>query len=169
MIDQFPMLIDVADCHRLRRAYDRDAAADVKYVYRDRFRAGSAAAEIIDRITELAQLRASSVMPLIEPETVLMARLGVGHFHSKHADCERLTADGRWVPNHTPHRCMSAIVYLNDDFEGGEIVFEQHGLTIKPRPGLMLVFPSDRHHLHEVRPVTAGTRYNISIWFKRSE
>jgi len=48
--------------------------------------------------------------------------------------------------NRTPQRDVSAICYLNDEFDGGEICFEQAQLTVKPRRGLLLAFPSDAAH-----------------------
>jgi predicted 2-oxoglutarate/Fe(II)-dependent dioxygenase YbiX len=105
----------------------------------------------------------------VYPETLFLAYLGTGGCHPKHADNSEEDEDGHWGPNHTPHRDVSALYYLNDDFEGGEIVFEQHGLAIKPHRGLLVVFPSDRHHVHEVLPVTAGKRYSVQMWFTKQE
>ena len=76
---------------------------------------------------------------------------------------------GDWVANHTPQRDVSAIYYLNDTFEGGEIVFEQVPLMVKPRRGLLLVFPSNGAHLHEVLPVRSGVRYTMAIWFTKQQ
>jgi hypothetical protein len=103
----------------------------------------------------------------IYPETVILSALGPGGSHPRHADNCKQNASGRWVPNHTPERVVTAIYYLNGDFDGGEIVFEQEGLVIKPRAGLLLAFPSDRHHVHEVLPVRRGMRYTIPIWFTK--
>jgi hypothetical protein len=50
---------------------------------------------------------------LLYPETVLLAALGPGGYHSKHADNCRQNETGDWVPNHTPQRDASAIYYLN--------------------------------------------------------
>jgi hypothetical protein len=99
------------------------------------------------------------------PETVILTGLGPGGFHTPHADNWRPVAGGGREPNHTPHRDASAIYYLNDEFEGGEVVFADHGLTVKPRRGLLLAFPSD--HWHEVLPVRSGVRYTMPIWFTR--
>jgi 2OG-Fe(II) oxygenase superfamily len=97
-------------------------------------------------------------------ETVLMVALGVGGHHSAHADNRRLEGDA-WVPNHTPQRSFSAIVYLNGDFEGGEIDFPDLGQRIKPTAGLLVAFPSDERYVHQVLPVTAGKRYSLALWF----
>src|SRR5205807_3842016 len=76
---------------------------------------------------------------------------------------------GDWVANHTPHRDVSAIYYLNDEFDGGEIVFDTQQLMVKPRRGLLLAFPSDAAHVHEVLPVRSGVRYTMPIWFTRQQ
>lgn len=54
----------------------------------------------------------------------------------------------------------SAIVYLNDDYEGGEVGFVDYGLEIKPKAGDLLIFPS--FYLHYANPVISGLKY-ISI------
>jgi len=58
---------------------------------------------------------------------------------------------------------------LNDTFEGGEIVFERAQLVVKPRRGLLLAFPSDAGHVHEVLPVRRGVRYTMAIWFTKQQ
>jgi prolyl 4-hydroxylase len=100
---------------------------------------------------------------------VILAALGVGGYHSRHADNCRQNEQGDWVANHTPQRDVSAIYYLNDEFEGGEIVFERAQLVVKPRRGLLLAFPSDADHLHEVLPVRGGVRYTMPIWFTKQQ
>ena len=105
----------------------------------------------------------------LQPESLNVAKLGTGGRVTKHADNCRQNKLGDWVPNHTPWTGMSALYYLNSDFEGGEIVFEQHNVTIKPHRGLLIAFPSDHHHLHEVLPVRAGSRYSLQLWFTGQE
>ena len=83
----------------------------------------------------------------------------------KHADNCRKNPHGNWIPNHTRWREVSAVYYLNSEFEGGEIVFEQHETVIKPRMGLLVLFPSDQDHLHEVLPVRSGSRYCLQLFF----
>ena len=92
-------------------------------------------------------------------ETILMAALGPGGHHIAHAD--NRTLDGK--PNHTPQRSFSAIVYLNNEFMGGELDFPDRGEQIEPHAGLMVAFPSD--YVHQVLPVTAGKRYSLNLWF----
>jgi len=62
--------------------------------------------------------------------------------------------------NHIP-----TLIYLNDDYEGGEISFATHDITIKPKVGDLLIFPGNMHYAHEVKEVLSGTRYTLPIWF----
>ena len=67
---------------------------------------------------------------------------------------------GYATDNHIP-----TLIYLNDDYEGGEISFATHDITIKPKVGDLLIFPGNMHYAHEVKEVLSGTRYTLPIWF----
>lgn len=61
---------------------------------------------------------------------------------------------------------FSMVEYLNDDYEGGEISFPNHNITIKPEKGSLIMFPSQDPFVHEVKPIISGDRYmsTISLW-----
>lgn len=60
----------------------------------------------------------------------------------------------------------STIIYLNDNFEGGELYFPQYdNLTLKPETGMMICFKGDTHHLHGVKEIIKNIRYTISIFW----
>lgn len=63
-------------------------------------------------------------------------------------------------------RCISAICYLNNDYEGGEIEFVNFGIKIKPEPGMLILFPSNYAYTHIAHPVTDGTKYAVVTWIK---
>jgi hypothetical protein len=54
---------------------------------------------------------------------------------------------------------FSLVAYINDDYEGGEISFPNHNVSIKPKAGSLIMFPSQEPYIHEVKPITSGTRY----------
>ena len=54
---------------------------------------------------------------------------------------------------------FSLVAYINDDYEGGEIHFPNQNVTIKPKAGSLIMFPSQQPFLHEVKPIISGTRY----------
>jgi predicted 2-oxoglutarate/Fe(II)-dependent dioxygenase YbiX len=61
-------------------------------------------------------------------------------------------------------RSISPILYLNDDYEGGELEFTNFGLKIKPEAGSLFIFPSNFPYSHIAHPVTNGTKYAIVTW-----
>ncbi|XP_071767734.2 prolyl 3-hydroxylase 1 [Centroberyx gerrardi] len=68
------------------------------------------------------------------------------------------------------HRDYSAILYLNDDFEGGDFIFtELDAKTVtaelRPRCGRVVGFGSGKENPHGVRAVTKGQRCAVALWF----
>jgi len=61
-------------------------------------------------------------------------------------------------------RSISAILYLNDDYEGGEIEFVNFDIKIKPKAGTFILFPSNYAYRHIAHPVISGTKYAIVTW-----
>jgi hypothetical protein len=54
---------------------------------------------------------------------------------------------------------VSAIAYLNDDYEGGELGFPLLDFQFKPEAGDIVMFPSSFMHAHKVNMVKSGCRY----------
>jgi len=102
--------------------------------------------------------------PELFVESCFVACISSGDSHIAHADNER-REEGRWVPNHTPQRDYTGLVYLNDDFSGGELVFPDLDTVIVPRPGLLVGFPSNHEFVHAVPKVLSGKRYTMPVWF----
>ena len=58
---------------------------------------------------------------------------------------------------------VSALLFLNDDYEGGEFVV-CHDWGIFPKKGSSIIFPSNFIYPHEVLPITKGTRWSAITW-----
>lgn len=57
------------------------------------------------------------------------------------------------------------ILYLNDDYSGGDLYFPEHNISIHPNAGSMYIFSGGVENIHGVTEITAGTRYSIvSFW-----
>jgi len=84
----------------------------------------------------------------------------------------RYTDDG-FLPAHQDQgvssRVLSAVTYLNDDYEGGEIEFVNSNVRIKPPAGSIIFFPSNFLYVHEVHKMTSGQRYALPYWFHNRE
>ena len=57
---------------------------------------------------------------------------------------------------------VTALVYLNDDYEGGKFIVAEN--SFKPKKGSAIVFPSNFMFPHEAKVVTKGTRWSIIAW-----
>lgn len=60
---------------------------------------------------------------------------------------------------------VSSVMYLNDDYEGGELEFTKLGFKIKPEAGDIVVFPSTYIFTHASLPVISGTKYSAVTMF----
>ena len=63
-------------------------------------------------------------------------------------------------------RVVSAIIYLNSDYDGGHLEFPNFKIKIKPEPGMLILFPSNYAYKHVAHPVTGGTKYALVTWIK---
>ena len=61
------------------------------------------------------------------------------------------------------YRTISIILYLNNDFEGGNTVFSHK--KYKPLPGQALIFPSNWCYPHAGEPVTSGKKRVAVTWY----
>jgi hypothetical protein len=63
-------------------------------------------------------------------------------------------------------RNLSIILSLNDDYEGGELVFPLQNYKIKLKKGQLIAFPPFWTHPHYTNDLQNGTfRYTINTWF----
>ena len=91
---------------------------------------------------------------------------GVGGHYKPHIDGESIwvTPKGEHIWKKSTDRDISMVFYLNDDFEGGDFIFPEHHIRVRPEPGMLVCFPSSHHYMHGVEPVTRGKRYSIVCW-----
>ena len=90
----------------------------------------------------------------------------VGGHYIEHNDSETFD-NGEW--RRIADRDVSFLFYLNSEFGGGELEFHALGLTIKPKKGMMIAFPSYKEYVHKVHPVTWGHRYTLVSWVGTKE
>tara|TARA_R110000803_G_scaffold209060_2_gene278253 strand:- start:533 stop:1096 length:564 start_codon:yes stop_codon:yes gene_type:complete len=76
---------------------------------------------------------------------------------------------------HTDHysttaRHLSVIINLNNDYEGGDLIFtdqrEKEIKRLKLGKGSVVFFPSNFMYPHGIQPITKGTRYSIVAWLQ---
>ena len=91
---------------------------------------------------------------------------GIGGHYRPHIDGESIwmTPRGEKIWKKSTDRDLSIVFFLNNDFEGGDFVFPDLKVRVRPEPGMMVCFPSNHHYMHGVEPVTRGKRYSIVSW-----
>jgi len=114
--------------------------------------------KIINRVKIKIELTMNVVLGSNAPSIV---RWFPGNGQAPHAD--KQLPDG--TPNMYPQNDIASLVYINDDYQGGEIFFPNQNVQFKPSKNSLVFFPGDVNFLHGVTTVIDGTRYTMpSFW-----
>lgn len=117
-------------------------------------------------------------MPIENAESLQVVKYGPGGFFHPHNDsCCQDTPTCRYVNSNGGKRVGTMLIYLNDDFEGGETEFPNLKLKIKPQKNMGIFFRSlatntDKCHplaLHGGLPVKSGTKYICNVWIHQNK
>jgi prolyl 4-hydroxylase len=110
------------------------------------------------------RLAAASGTAYEQGEALQILRYARGQQYRAHVDA---------VPSTENQRATTALVYLNQDFEGGETFFLKVGLKVKGNTGDALIFrnatadgKADFNAEHAGLPVTSGTKLLASRWIR---
>jgi prolyl 4-hydroxylase len=111
------------------------------------------------------RIAAASGTDVARGETLQILRYAVGQQFRRHFDA---------VPGMANQRVMTALIYLNDDYEGGETAFPQLDRSVRGTTGDMLLFGNaledgsrDPAMSHAGLPVRAGTKLVASRWIRQ--
>lgn len=96
----------------------------------------------------------------IYPDLLQMMSWPAGIHMRPHAD--NANPDGS--PHGMAHRDFSAIIYLNDDYQGGEFYFTAQNRVIRPKKGMLLGFTAGFYHEHAVLQVSGGQRLTMPFF-----
>ena len=94
-----------------------------------------------------------------------IVKWNVGDRQEPHADKEFHIGEEKGRPNDFPYYDIASLFYFNDDYEGGELYFPQHGIEFQPKPGAAYFFPGDMHYAHGVRPIKSGARFTSPFFW----
>lgn len=111
------------------------------------------------------RLAAATGTSVEQGEPLQVLRYSAGQQYRPHADS---------VPGLANQRVLTALVYLNDGYEGGGTTFPRVGLTVEGRRGDVLVFRNasadgrvDPMSVHAGLPVSSGTKLLASRWIRQ--
>ena len=95
---------------------------------------------------------------IFNPGLKLQKTIPGGGFHGWH--CE----NGYFTNDLNKDRFLAWMVYLNDDYEGGETEFNYLSKRIKPKKGTLLMWPTGFTHTHRGGMVVSGNKYILTGW-----
>ena len=96
----------------------------------------------------------------VYPDLLQIVRWRAGMAMQPHAD--NVNPDG--APHKMAYRDLSGIIYLNDDYEGGELYFTALDIAVKPRRGMLVGLTAGFHHEHAVLRVESGMRLTMPFF-----
>lgn len=85
-----------------------------------------------------------------------------GTYYHSHIDGQYVQDD---IAKRGIDRDITCVIYLNDDYDGGEINFNFFNHKLKPKKSDILIYPTTFEFVHSVDKVI-GDRYAIVVWFK---
>jgi hypothetical protein len=78
---------------------------------------------------------------------------------------DSIRKSGEDLPFHwTGH--LASLIYLNDNYDGGELYFPDKKISIKPKPKMLVMFPGNDYYIHGVAENKNNTRFNLSYFIK---
>jgi predicted 2-oxoglutarate/Fe(II)-dependent dioxygenase YbiX len=77
-----------------------------------------------------------------------------------HFDAQDVTVEEENKPS------VTSIIYLNDDYIGGELCFPDYGIKIKPAAGSIVVFPSTKPFIHQSLKIESGKKYMCQTFWQ---
>jgi hypothetical protein len=97
----------------------------------------------------------------VRPNTSHAQKWDVGGFANPHSD----NSDKDGVPSAFAINKYVGILYLNDNYEGGNLYFPEHDISFKPNKNSYYVFCGGVENIHGVTEILSGTRYTmVSFW-----
>jgi predicted 2-oxoglutarate/Fe(II)-dependent dioxygenase YbiX len=107
------------------------------------------------------QLKSTYLQDIKHIESPQFLYYNTGGKYDTHNDSEDYV-DGKLT--RVCERDITVLIYLNDDYGGGELELMDWGCKFKPKAGTLIAFPSYIEFTHRVHPVTSGKRYTLASW-----
>lgn len=99
-------------------------------------------------------------------------KYNVGNLMGCHCDCTLAYKEGTLQPSATTApigNTVTVSIALNDDFEGGNIIFNISGVEVKVRAGSAVYYPSSYIGAHQVKPITSGVRWVFLAFYSHGD
>jgi predicted 2-oxoglutarate/Fe(II)-dependent dioxygenase YbiX len=163
--------VDEANDEIISKWLSWEANSEVTYVYGERkflsikdslqeeSESGKITMEIINAMQDCAEKYAKIYEIEDKPE------IAKDFVLNKYAEGEDMGQHTDWNEDQKTLE-YSFVIYLNDDYEGGELWFSKQDIKIKPKAGSIILFPSKEPYLHGSLRLTSGRKIFIPHFWK---
>jgi hypothetical protein len=160
---------DITETHRDEDGlvlYDHKIWEDRVCTYNSLMASDPSILDLIYSMIERLKIEVDNFFEVDARETgPAIVRWPVGARQEPHADKEFHSGPEKGRANDFPWYDLAGLFYFNDDYEGGELYFPQHGIEFQPVAGAAYFFPGDMNYTHGVRPVKSGNRFTSPFFW----
>jgi 2OG-Fe(II) oxygenase superfamily len=119
--------------------------------------AGELCDRIVEKVYEGLNEYGKKFYPNVKPvpQYMVVLKYQTGQEYKQHVDA-----------GNNNNRMVSMVMYLNDEYEGGNIEFPFMHFDLKPPANSMIFFPSNYAYAHIAHPVKTGTKYAVVQWIE---
>ena len=115
-------------------------------------------------------------LPIENQEPMSLIKYEVGGQFKPHHDAFHPNTDYyEGTMRQGGQRVKTCLIYLNENFEGGQTEFPRMGYKVQPKTGLMIIWDNTDPNKniimeseHAGLPITKGVKYLVSIWIRES-
>lgn len=113
-------------------------------------------------------------IPMLKGEPLQGQCYEPGQYFKAHTDYFEVSAYNQFCLS-SGNRQLTFMIYLNDVEEGGETLFPNLNLSVKPERGTAISWPNmengmpSYYSLHEGTEVKKGSKYVITSWWRENE
>lgn len=123
----------------------------------------------MDKVTKMISYEAGhKLVPMFD---FCRMETASGGYCPGHTDAEGVNS---YMPEYSPLHMyepniidMSVNIYVNNDYEGGQLHFPQFDITIEHTPGQLVWFPGSAEYEHAVHQINGSPRWNIITHYAR--
>lgn len=98
----------------------------------------------------------------------IVDELASGDLYNVRIAFHRYVAES-WGPEHADLHPYASILYLNDDYDGGELYFTKKDFTIRPAAKSLYLFRGIGQNTHKVNQIKNNDRYAIVFFWRHKD
>jgi hypothetical protein len=156
MITVIPKIISLQQCEQIIKDIDAKTNAQSMKYFDVKLNLGIK--KIDCKENPIVKLITEKLASQYKIDDIKLLYYPTGSYNSNHSD-NSVIKDNEII--RFKNWTHSAIVFLNENFTGGELIYENQGCFFKPTVGTMIITPAGPDYLHYVNKVEYGERYTL--------